>query len=225
MIWYWVADWNLSRAQAVARLGGHAVDMVDVTHSTLARCLETSAEFFAGYLTGSPDIQWTSGDQESVLHRTPPTQLVWIDQSDDISVRIADIRMIEDVESGAETVTNAVLIAAKRAVAKLDTTIYISAGALAGLEDVVAAARLPPGRIGGYQYASPTSNPATPLPGTGIILKIANADLSVMLPEWAAAHIPPTPPPGLNSRWDEAKIGFERATGKWRITGLPGEAA
>jgi hypothetical protein len=45
------------------------------------------------------------------------------------------------------------------------------------------------------QWASPSSNPGTNLPGTGLTLREANCDLSVTADYWHAAPVLPPPPP------------------------------
>lgn len=48
--------------------------------------------------------------------------------------------------------------------------------------------------VAAVQWASPTSNPHTTLPGTTMSLLQSNVDLSETRPDWFA-YVPPTPPP------------------------------
>lgn len=198
-LYYWIADWSLSRAHAALLLGGAAVDMVDCTHAALARVHATSIRRFAGYVTGSPDIRWTAGDFLSLPHGSAAVR---IDQSNSDLPLTASVKVAKDVEPGASTPHEAIVVARERLLAGDSYTIYCDRSELPAVEQQAAAAGLPPGRIIGFQYASPTSNPDTRLPGTIFTLKEANADLSVVLESWLplpdapAPHAHPSPAHG-----------------------------
>lgn len=230
-LYYWVANWGLSRAEAAARLGSDAVDMVDCTHSALPRVRGTSIRRFGGYVSGSPDIQWTAQDFASLPNGSA---VVSIDQSSNPQPLTAVVHVVEDVESGAESIASAVKIAGERIWAGRDDTVYVEQSLLAAFEQAVAAAGLPKGKVVGYQYASPTTNAGTNLPGTFLTLGEANADLSVVLATWLPLPEPAAP---RVRQWSaeiqvsvpEGSTGVLRFHGElvlkdgaWTIGGLPG---
>lgn len=186
-LFYWVADWNLSRAEAAGRLGGHVANMVDCTGSAFDQCRATTAERMAGYVTGTDGIAWTPAQFEAAIANQPgrPNRAVLrIDQSNSDLPLISDAKVAKDDEPGASTIGVSVEVAKQRLAAGDDYTIYLSAGNLTALEDAVSAAGLPEGEIVAYQWASPSSNPGTLLPGTALTIKQAGADLSVVKPGW-----------------------------------------
>lgn len=86
--------------------------MIDCTHANLPSVSFAGSQLAAGYVTGSPDVQWTSDDWRyaASLGLTPVT----IDQGFTGSpVPTANVR---DVESGAWTPQNAVNVAGWTAV-------------------------------------------------------------------------------------------------------------
>jgi hypothetical protein len=79
--------------------------MGDATHVNVPNLETAGTDMVAGYVTGSPDIQWTPAD----WGRFPLETLVTIDQGGNGSpVPSADVR---DVEAGAWTVGGAVITA------------------------------------------------------------------------------------------------------------------
>lgn len=188
-LYYWVADWNLSRAEAVQRLGGaHQVgNMVDCTGAAFDVCRATNAERMAGYVTGSEGVAWTPAQFALAAANEPGRNqraVLRIDQSDSDLPLISEAKVAKDIEPGASGDPVAVEVAKQRLAAGDDYTLYTSSGNMQALEDAVAAAGLPPGEIVAYQWASPSSNPGTLLPGTALTIKQAGADLSVVKSSW-----------------------------------------
>jgi hypothetical protein len=161
----------------------------------------------AGYVTGSPDILWTL--QEWDMFPDSQTGKVRIDQSPGLQALATNKADVGDVESRAGTIRdfiNAALI--RRDHYKEKSTIYIQASNAneahaecqsAGILDHVlwwiadwnlseqeATARLND-TVVAVQYASPTSNPNTVIPGSLMRLADVNVDLSVTRADW----IPP----------------------------------
>lgn len=222
---YWVANWSLSRAHAALILGGPVGDLVDCTSSALEKVRETltavnGARRIAGYVTGTPDIRWTPQDFASI---PPNCAFLRIDQSNADTPLLADARrVVKDEEPGASTIATAALVAEQRIRAGEDELIYCDAADLPGIEHAVADRGLAPGRIVAIQYASPTSNPDTLLPGTRLTLAEANADLSVILesflplpdlhpapaPEPKPTPRPPTPAPAPPPGNRVFQVGF-----------------
>lgn len=220
-LYYWVANWNLSRAEAVQRLGGPGItaDMVDCTHDALQRVLPSvhshAIERIAGYITGTPDIRWTDIDWAQLPHDVATLR---IDQSNLDLPLIASAKVVKDEEPGASSIDTAVTVARQRLRAGDDFTIYFSQSDLASVEQAVANASLPPGHIVAYQWASPTSNPNTRLPGTIYTLGEANADLSVVLKSWLPLPAPPLHPFGVAHYGGSVDL----LDGKWVVTGTTG---
>ena len=179
-LYYWVANWNLSRAEAALRLGNDVWNMVDCTHDHVNTCSQTTAEVMAGYVTGTPDIRWTPEDWKQADKQPVPRILIRIDQSNSDLPLIADTTLTKDIEPGASGNPVAVEVAKQRLHAGDNYMLYVSQANLPALEHAIAAAGLPHGEIVAYQYASPESNPNTLLPGTRLTIKEVNADLSVI---------------------------------------------
>jgi hypothetical protein len=192
-LFYWVANWNLSRAQASLLLGGHVADMVDCTHGSLPNVrphLGPALHVIAGYITGSPDIAWTAQDFSSLPKNVTALR---IDQSNQ-NLEESTIGFIaKDDEPGASTNATAVEVAKERLARGESYTIYTDQANLTALEDTVASAGLPHGQIVAYQWASPSSNPSTPLPGSSATLQQVNADLSVVRTTWLPGQASPAP--------------------------------
>lgn len=180
-LYYWVADWNLTRAEAARRLSNDVWNMVDCIHDDLPKCKATTAEVMAGYVTGSPDIRWDQSDWNAARFVGMEDRLVMrIDQSNSDLPLHADTTLVKDIEPGASTDSVAVKVAKQRLDSGRDYMLYIEASALGWLEHLVSLAGLPHGEIVAYQYASPSSAPHLLLPGTRQTIKEVNADLSVI---------------------------------------------
>lgn len=219
-LYYWVADWNLSRAQAAIHLGNKNVaDMVDCTHDALPQVRATSINRFAGYVTGTPDICWTPADFTMVeSHGVFMRSVLRIDQTNlDLPLK-ADVKLVAvDVEQGAASIATAVTIAHQRIPAGEDLTVYCSEAILHEVEQEMNNAGFHNGRIVAYQWASPTSNPNTILPGTNLTLKEANADLSVVDSLWMPLPQPVRPPEKL----PRAVVTYDPDDFTWQVTNYP----
>jgi hypothetical protein len=183
--------------------------MIDSTHGSVPN-VPLSTTKVAGYVTGSPDIQWTTADWA----RFPKASKVRIDQAPGGHAFATGGAEVLDVENGAATIANAVAGVLERQKKNEYSTIYISQSNLTALQDALRAAKAVMNRVGFWvanwslseteaaaalgnelvaiQYASPTSNPLTIIPGGTMTLRQANVDLSVTLSSW---YPPPAPPP------------------------------
>lgn len=226
-LYYWVANWNLSRASAATLLGNKVEDMVDCTHSSLPRVRECfgAIKLVGGYITGTPDICWTAHDFASLPHDVVALS---IDQSDSDLPLVGNVhKLAKDVEPNAATIERAAQVAAERLRAGDDYTIYTMQSWLGQLEGAVRRQNLPPGEIAAYQWASDSSNPNTLLPGTRHTLRDVNCDLSVLRADYAArlrGVTPPVPkppvPPKPVGRLPRAVITFDPDDGHWTIGGI-----
>lgn len=213
-LYYWVANWNLSRAQAARLLGNEVSNMIDCLHGSVPTVAKSSATVYAGYITGTPDIRWTADDFREVDRLHPGAIILRIDQSNNDSPEFSDIHFaVKDDEAGASSVSESIRVAHERIMQGDDYVIYCSQAVLTEVEDAASAANLPHGSIIAYQYASPTSNPATLLPGTSITLREANADLSVIETAWLRKPAP-APKPAPDPRPYAALVSFDPATEK-----------
>jgi hypothetical protein len=185
--------------------------MADTIHDNV-RNLPTSLRV-AGYVTGSKDIKWTDADWAKFKRHVRINQFPGVDDK---------LGNVLDIENRAWTIPRAVTATKMRQDAGRDTTLYISAGSIGALAAALKAAgckvtstflwmanwnlnmdeatNLIGTHIGGYrlvavQWASPSSNPATRLPGTNLTLHEANADLSVADEAWLPARPAPVPVP------------------------------
>jgi hypothetical protein len=165
-----------------------------------------------GYITGDADIRWTSEDWK----RFPRYRELSIAQLPDND----PAAWVLDVEPNAATDLAAVDWTKKRHAAKRPAFIYVSKDNVAALYRSLAAAKevdqtyiwlanwnldqaeaeamigteYEGFKVVGVQWASPTSNPKTYLPGTNYTLADCGCDLSVFaesLPAWKepAAHL------------------------------------
>lgn len=221
---YWVANWNLSRAQASRLLGGDVVDVVDCTSSSVERVSRAypAVKRFAAYITGTGGIEWTAEQLLHVEQLGPDVELLLIDQSPRVNADIRVKRVIKDEEPGASSVETAVETWRLRHQAGEDFVIYVDQADLTRTEDAIARAGLPHGTIRGYQWASDSSNPHTPLPGTHEDLRTANADLSVFERAFFAAPAPPPPPPPrptdeLEHANIRVSVVYDRLTDHWAV--------
>jgi hypothetical protein len=174
--------------------------MIDAISSNVAN-VPASAGKVAGYVTGTPDIQWTAADWA----RFPRAGHVRIDQSPDLASWISGAADVADIENGAGTQESAVAGALARKKRGWLSFIYVAQGNFAAMKDAVNAAGLSgvvsywvanwdlseaeaaaalTGDVAAVQWASPSSNPLTVVPGGSQTLAEANVDLSVTLPGW-----------------------------------------
>lgn len=224
-LYYWVANWGLSRASAARLLGNNVADMIDCTHSALpeVRKCYPSIKRFAGYTTGSPDIRWTPEDFNGIPR---DCRVLSIDQSDaDIPV-LSDVKFaVKDDESGASTIGVSVEVARQRLGHGDDYTVYCAQSWLGELETAMGHAGLH-GKIVGYQFASPTSDPGMIVPGTGRTLRELNADLSVVETAWLPLPAPPVVNATADRTW-RAEVTIDGKAGVVEVdpdtrTWLPG---
>lgn len=175
-------------------------DMVDTIHANVNN-VPRNCNKVAGYVTGTPDIRWTGGDWSRFKGAKVP-----INQSNSVVVTAP----VCDVEPGAMTIAVAVeSVRARRSIGET-TTIYLPESLLVECEQAISAAGLSDhtyygianwnlsrdeaiaalgGRIKWVQWASPSSNPNTKLPGTNLTLREANCDLSVTAADWFPAPV------------------------------------
>lgn len=180
--------------------------MLDATHGAVPNIPLTTTKI-AGYVTGSGGIAWIASDWQ----RFPHAGLVRIDQDAAASVPSADVL---DVENGAATPSETPGWVRAHGPG---ATIYGTDGTLAAcataaglhadcwladwnLNQAAATALIGTTRHGmvirAVQWASPTSNPRTLVPGSTLNLAAANVDLSVADITWHPAPVvtPPAAP-------------------------------
>lgn len=225
--------------------------MVDTIHGSVSH-IPVSTRYVGGYVSGTADIMWTPGDWA----RFPDSRHIRIFQGHGELPDLRAFDEI-DVESGAVTPAEAASIVRTRVLAGIPWTgIYADDANLAATAEAIRAygASIWNGHVScrladwslseeeatakvglrihgmtcmGVQWASPTSNPRTLLPGTSLTLREANADLSVVDATWipsggwglpAPTH--PTPVPA-----DETAVLVILPTGlSRRVTSLDGGA-
>ena len=193
--------------------------MVDATHASVAG-VPASVPKVAGYVTGTPDIEWVTADWA----RFPASGHVRIEQGYG-PVPKPSLWDVLDIETGAWQPGDVPGQVKSRIAAGITwTTAYASDGLLAEVEHALIAAG-PHGWYYGHvdcwladwnlnevqaaalvgqlvhgmtcravQWASPTSNPHTLLPGTSRTLSQVNCDLSAAAAGWHPAALPPPPP-------------------------------
>ena len=182
--------------------------LTDATHSNVSR-IPTDAGYVGGYVSGTPDIRWTSDDWA----RFPNARQLRIYQGYGTPPPIADYDEI-DVESGAVTPQEAAQLVRARVLGGVqwtgiyagDSNAAATAAAIQALGDNIwnghvvlrladwslshadAAAKIGTHIHGmscvAVQFASPTSNPHTLIPGTSVTLSEANVDLNVVDATW-----------------------------------------
>jgi hypothetical protein len=177
------------------------VTMIDATGACSA-VIPSNTPKVAGYVTGSGGVQWTPADWS----RFSPSQVIRIDQSPGTGDLQAQVK---DVEPGAASNDDALSWGLGRRAAGFVPCWYTSRDNLTPLlntldaggltsgqlwvadwslnEDEAAAqvkAQSGPFPVKAIQWASPTSNPKTLLPGTTMTLAKANCDLSVADASW-----------------------------------------
>lgn len=192
--------------------------MIDGTHADVGNIPESSPTV-GGYMTGTPDIQWTPADWS----RFPHSAHVRINQGyQAIHVSMWDVA---DVERGALTPADIPPLVHDRIGLGITwTTIYGSDSTLAAVHDELKNAPGTPGWFFGHvdcwlvnvalneaeagrivgtevhgltcravQWADPQSNPDTIVPGSTLTLAQANLDLDVADATWHHNIVPPPP--------------------------------
>ena len=174
----------------------------------------------AGYTSGTPDIMWTAADWS----RFPRQHHIRIEQGyGGFTPNMSDYDVL-DIETGAWTPETAANEVERRVLAGYTwTTLYGNDTALSqtaslikakgdhiwighvdcvladwNLNEAEAAAIVGTMVHGmtcqGVQWASPSSNPNTNLPGTSMTLSQGNVDLNVVNPNWNPSTVPVKPP-------------------------------
>ena len=199
------------------------VDMIDAIGAN-AGAIPAGTKRVAIYLTGSGGVAWTNADVAKLTKDDPQLQsVIRIDQANQSTNVFPQVAFIVvDIEPGAANIPEAVRIASARKQIGLRTGLYFfraeenalrQAVTAAGLDDHVdywaaywdldrdrAIMMLGHRGVKAVQWASPTSNPDTLVPGTSRTLRELNVDLSVTLADWPQplparpakkTHVPP----------------------------------
>lgn len=183
--------------------------MIDAIHDSVGN-IPVSTPRVAGYVTGTADIQWTAHDWD----RFPKSGRAPIDQSPGLAAYASNDAMIADIEPLAGTVAAYVQACKERVRAGHPLCFYCSQSIVAQVSAALVHAEIPLGncwvwianwnlsqaeadavlgttvagvRVVAVQWASPTSNPRTLVPGSSLTLAEANVDLSVTRPTWFGA--------------------------------------
>jgi hypothetical protein len=161
----------------------------------------------AGYVTGTGVVPWSAADWALF----PRAGHIRIDQSPAL-IAWATRADVADMENGAATEGAVIAQGLIRQAKGWWSWVYVSEANLAGLQDAAKAAGLTriqywvanwnldeaeaAAKLGGdivaVQWASPSSNPSTLVPGGTQTLAEANVDISVTIPSWFA-YKPPVP--------------------------------
>jgi hypothetical protein len=179
--------------------------MIDTIHDDVGN-IPVSAPKVAGYITGTPDIQWTAADWA----RFPRSGKVQINQDGSTCVSLAGVANVADYEPGAFTQEQVLEWVKLRKHSHLACAVYVSASNQASLtsalqeagytgvdlwvanwslseaeaaELLTTAGNYP---VVAVQWASPVSNPNTLVPGSAQTLSEANVDLSITVASWFA---------------------------------------
>jgi hypothetical protein len=187
--------------------------MIDAIHFNVGN-IPASSPKVAGYVTGTPDIQWTRQDWE----RFPHAGTVRIDQSPGLAGYGSNAGSVADIEDGAGTVGSFVTASESRLRLGRLLWCYGTESVLSQVSAALTAAGIALGKCGAWlanwnlseaeadavlgtaiagirvvavQWASPTSNPGTIVPGSSLTLSEAQVDLSVTVPGWFAARSQP----------------------------------
>lgn len=192
--------------------------MIDVTGRSLPGLLAALAGRYpavlGGYVTGTPDIDWPAGFWTELAGHTG---LFRFDQSPGLNLFTGGAADCADVEAGAATIEAAISSAVHR---EKDhgwySWIYFSRSQLEHARQLAADAGLKKVRYvvadwsmnlaaasaflaanpdtSAVQWASPSSNPGSTVPGTSRTLADLDVDLSVTVDGWFAPPKPPAPP-------------------------------
>ena len=188
--------------------------MIDAIHANVGN-VPASTPKVAGYVTGTPDIRWTHQDWQ----RFPRAGTLRIDQSPGLAEYASNAASVADIEPGAGTVGAFVTASQSRLRLHRLLWFYGTQSVISQVSAALTAAGIPLSECGawlanwnlseaeadaalgtaiagirlvGVQWASPTSNPGTKVPGSNLTLAQAQVDLSVTVPGWFATHtLPP----------------------------------
>lgn len=175
--------------------------MIDATGNSAGN-IPPGTPVVAGYVTGTGGVEWSAADWA----RFPHAGHVRIDQSPTRNLPL--LSDVADYEPEAITFDELLAWLGARWALKWWSTVYVDQADLAGVQAAVATAdltrvqywladwslneaeaeaRLQPNLDGGIvavQWASPSSNPRTLVPGSSLTLAEANVDLSVTVDGW-----------------------------------------
>jgi hypothetical protein len=179
--------------------------MIDTIHDDVHN-IPVTAPKVAGYSTGTADIRWTTADWD----RFPNSGKVRINQDGSTDISEAGLDDVADYEPGAFTEAQVLEWVKLRKHSNLGCAVYVATANQASLTRALRAAghtgvdlwvanwslsEAEAARLlttsGEYpvvavQWASPTSNPNTLVPGSTRTLAEANVDLSVTVASWFA---------------------------------------
>lgn len=197
--------------------------MIDCTGAALPNLLDhlrgNYPAVMAGYVTGSAGVDWEAGFWNELSGHAG---LFRYDQSPALAMFGSGAADAADCEPGAARLDHAVEIAAERELKHgWWSWLYFSAGQLADARNLVHAAGLKKvryvvadwnldqaaaesflhanGDVNAVQWASPTSNPHTVVPGTSATLQDLNCDLNVIPDGWFSPPRPTVPAKSLSS--------------------------
>lgn len=210
------------------------VDMVDAMGVDSGN-IPAGVKRVAIYLTGSGGIAWTSADVERLKRNDSAVQtIIRIDQSN--SVLNIPNYLVKDIEPGASSIGVAVEEAKKRAAVGLHGALYSDRHDFPVVRAAVEAAGIQPfigywiadpsldreqaiqlllsdDSIKAVQWAWPTTNPHTLIPGSKRTLAEANVDLSVTRADWPAPlpkaakkKLPKPKPPKIHPKVSAAAL-------------------
>lgn len=184
----WIADWALSEDEAKAKITGDTVTMVDTIHTDVEH-IPQSTQKVAGYVTGSAEIIWIDPDWNRFAN--VQTGKVRINQAGSNGY-LGDVL---DIESGAWSIDNAAEALSVRAKdPNRDCAAYVDEADYDALITALKGKGFTSFPTVAVQWASPSSNPTTILPGSSLTLSEANCDLSVALATWFGPSEAPPPP-------------------------------
>lgn len=201
---------------------------LDATHANVGH-VPANTPYVIGYDSGTPDIQWTTEDWQRFPSSFVIRNYQGYGYPGDVTDQIIDATHELDMEKGALTAAQVAHFISLRVsrgwqwtdVYATDANLALVAAATEALGAGVwighvlcrlanwnlnysEAAALIGRQIHGItcigvQYASPTSNPNTLIPGTNVSLEAAQVDMSVVDTNWInlvhQRHTSPTPPP------------------------------
>jgi hypothetical protein len=187
-----------------------STNMIDSIHATCHN-IPAGTRKVAGYVTGSADIRWRRADWDRFSPRH--TGLVRIDQSfggrDPLGSDVLDVergaatpgqvahwvrtrhaagKRFSDVYTNRSTfpaIAAALDAAGPGALYHRHVRLWLADWSLSRTQaDHLLGTRLHGHKVVAVQWASPSSNPNTPLPRSSLTLRQANCDLSVTLDYW-----------------------------------------
>ena len=184
------------------------VDMLDAIGARGPQVIPRGTKRVAAYITGTGGIAWTNAQIAELASRGVQFVLR-IDQTNLFLPFLSIKDLVVDIEPGAATNLTADHIAVKRAQARLDTVLYCMLSDFDALVQSVNALGIQNhvwywvadwnldrngaiafieqhARVVAVQWASPSSNPRTLVPGSSSTLTESNVDLSVVRADWPA---------------------------------------